>query len=172
MDSFKSELLSDFFGKLDTLNDDVDGGVCSQSWKGEPLRSGFTYTLTTKDDNTLGHDLLKLNKAKTLGIVTVEDSSPESWAEDAYAANDVDVILTLIDAAVLSDFKRIVINPGFAINSSKGKNLLSHAVESIKRHVYQYRRKDLVVILVDTDMHEGKSDARRTLHQMTYGVLA
>jgi hypothetical protein len=175
MDAAKKAMLDlgmgDFFNMVDSISTSMETIDAVAKWKNTPLTSSFLYSLHCESEVELIHTLSPLESKSKVLFSTLPGSPVLEGIEHQYSVENISVIQELVDAHVRNGDTCFIISPAFALQASQDGAPLSHALEELKRYFARHSSAGVICIIVDMDMAEGKSDARRVIHRMTQKTL-
>jgi hypothetical protein len=166
-DLLKEMGLGDFANTLSSLSEDHPA-QCSVLWRGEPLQAGGMYRLQAASEHDAETQLAALSTP--IYFHTLLDQSV-GGSSVAYYAESVETLAPLMEAHAKHGDCAFVIMPAIALRHGWMPNSLGAALEALRHLTYQLRELGVVVVLVDLDLAEGKSEARKLIHRFTLDKL-
>ncbi len=177
MTSVKEQLralgLSGFVDSLEETDREGRHESSNVQWEGRPLESGSIYHLLCKSDRELSRLLTKASVEPVL-LSTLQDFGALEHLKQSYYAAHEGVISSIISAHAKSGDAFFVISPALALRRDPNgtyPDKLAHTLEVLSAKVHELSDSGVVVILVDMDMADGKSDARAFLKRFSRQTL-
>lgn len=175
MDAAKKAMLElgmgDFFNMVESTSISMETVDAAVKWRGQSLISSFLYSLHCESEAELLQVISPLESTSKVLFNTLPGSPTLQGIDHQYSVENISVIQELVDAHVNNGDKCFIISPAFALQASEDGAPLSHALEEFKRYFARHSSAGVVCVIVDMDMAEGKSDARRVIHRMAQETL-
>lgn len=138
------------------------------SYSDRDLMGGSVYRLHSVDDEMTQNKLKNLSSSYVT-INTLPDLSLRT--ENSYYVESLEVLLPLIDVHLEYGDNVFVINPALSLRFNSEGGRLPETLEALLGYTYKKRAQGLVVILVDLDVVDGKSESRVCINNYTLGTL-
>lgn len=166
-DLLKEMGLSDLASAISSISEDAPV-TSAVLWRGEALRSGGMYRLHAVSEQDAEEKLSALSSP--VYFHTLLDQSV-GRSSVAYYVESVETLFPLMEAHAKHGDCAFVVTPAIALRHEWMPNSLGAALEALRHLTYRLRDLGVVVVLVDIDLAEGKSEARKLIHRFTLDKL-
>lgn len=166
----KSLGLGDFYAAMQPINSSVSSHS-NIAWRGRSLLSGAVYCLTCSDEEHASELLSNFSEnVDKIAFYPVNDWVIGEGVDVEYYAEHMGVASELMQAHSEHGACLFVFAPGAGLRSDvtlQGHGRLSAALERLRLIMYGLKASGCVAVVLDVDMHEGKSDARNVIARGT-----